>query len=64
LVYKEQHDAVKGKALVDFLWWAIHDGERYTRKLHYAPLPPEIIKRVEAKINSITHNGKPLRQSS
>lgn len=63
LVYKEQRDAVKGKALVDFLWWAIHDGERYTRSLHYAPLPPEIVKRVEEKINSITHNGKPLRQS-
>ena len=26
LVYKEQTDAAKGKALVDFLWWGIHDG--------------------------------------
>jgi phosphate transport system substrate-binding protein len=62
LAYKEQKDAVKGKALVDFLWWGIHDGEQFAKDLQYAPLPPEIIKRAEAKINSITSGGKPLRQ--
>ena len=61
LPYKEQRDAAKGKALVDFLWWAIHDGERYAKDLQYAPLPAEIVKRAEAKINSITSGGKPLR---
>lgn len=64
LVYKNQKDAVKGKALVDFLWWAIHDGKQFTADLHYAPLPEEVVKKVEAKINSITADGKPLRQSS
>jgi phosphate transport system substrate-binding protein len=63
LVYKDQRDATKGKALTDFLWWAIHDGERFTKDLHYAPLPPEIVKKVEAKINSMTTDGKPLRQN-
>lgn len=62
LVYKNQTDAAKGKALVDFLWWSIHDGEKFTKDLHYAPLPPEIVKKVEAKLNSITGGGKPLRQ--
>jgi phosphate transport system substrate-binding protein len=62
LVYQEQRDAAKGKALVDFLWWGIHDGERFAKDLQYAPLPPEIVKRAEAKINAITSNGKPLRQ--
>lgn len=61
LVYKDQQDANKGKALVDFLWWAIHDGEKFTKDLHYAPLPAEVVKKVEAKINSITNGGKPLR---
>lgn len=61
LVYQDQKDAVKGKALVDFLWWGIHDGENFTKDLHYAPLPPEIIKRTEVKINAITSGGKPLR---
>jgi phosphate transport system substrate-binding protein len=61
LVYKEQRDAVKGKALVDFLWWGIHDGEKFAKDLQYAPLPEEIVKRAEAKINSIASGGKPLR---
>jgi phosphate transport system substrate-binding protein len=63
LVYQEQKDAAKGKALVDFLWWGIHDGEKFAKDLQYAPLPPEVVKRAEAKINSITSAGKPLRQT-
>src|SRR6266498_4880302 len=61
LVYKAQPDSVKGKTLVDFLWWGIHDGEKFAKDLQYAPLPDEIVKRAEAKINSITASGKPLR---
>jgi phosphate transport system substrate-binding protein len=61
LVYKEQQDPVKGKTLVDFLWWGIHDGEKFAKDLLYAPLPDEIVKRAEAKINLITAGGKPLR---
>jgi phosphate transport system substrate-binding protein len=62
LVYKDQPDASKGKALVDFLWWAVHDGEKFAAELHYAPLPAEVLQKVETKINSITNTGKPLRQ--
>jgi phosphate transport system substrate-binding protein len=63
LIYKDQKDAAKGKALVDFLWWGIHDGERFANGLQYAPLPADIVKRAEAKINSITAGGTALRQS-
>ena len=62
LVYKNQLDAVKGKALVDFLWWATHEGEKYVAELHYAPLPKELVARVEAKLSSITSGGAPLRK--
>src|SRR6266581_7324052 len=61
LAYKAQADSTKGKALVDFLWWGIHDGEQFAKDLQYAPLPSEIVKRAEAKINSITSGGKTLR---
>ncbi|HWN99437.1 MAG TPA: phosphate ABC transporter substrate-binding protein PstS [Blastocatellia bacterium] len=61
LVYKEQQDQAKGKAIVDFLWWAIHDGEKMAKEKLYAPLPDEVIKKAEAKINLITFQGKPLR---
>lgn len=62
LVHKEQKDAAKGKALVDFLWWAIHDGESFANDLHYAQLPADVVKKAEAKVASITANGKTLRQ--
>ena len=61
LIFKEQTDAVKGKAVIDFIWWGIHEGEMFAKDLQYAPLPQEIVKRAEAKINSITAGGKPLR---
>ena len=61
LVYKNQKDAAKGKALLDFLWWGIHDGEGFAKELQYAPLPADIVKRAEAKINSVTANGAALR---
>jgi phosphate transport system substrate-binding protein len=61
LVYKDQKDAVKGKAVVDFLWWGIHDGEHFAKDLQYAPPPQDIVKRAEAKISLVTSGGKPLR---
>jgi phosphate transport system substrate-binding protein len=61
LVYKDQKDAAKGKVLADFLWWGIHDGESFAKDLQYAPLPAEIVKKAEAKINSMTAGGNPLR---
>jgi phosphate transport system substrate-binding protein len=61
LVYQDQKDANKGKALVDYLWWAIHDGQSFAKDLKYAPLPAEIVKRAEAKVNSVTSGGKALR---
>jgi phosphate transport system substrate-binding protein len=63
LAYKDQKNAAKGKALVDFLWWGIHDGEQFAKELQYAPLPSDIVKRAEAKINLISAGGKSLRQS-
>jgi phosphate transport system substrate-binding protein len=61
LVYKNQSNAAKGKALVDFLWWGIHDGQTFATALQYAPLPSDIAKRAETKINSVTAGGTPLR---
>lgn len=62
LVYKNQEDAARGKTLADFLWWATHDGEKFVKDLHYAPLPADVLKKVETKINSMTGGGKALRQ--
>jgi len=63
LVYKNQDNEAKGKALVKFLWWALHDGEKMTKDLLYAPLPQEVASKAEQKIKSITFQGKPLPTS-
>lgn len=60
LVYKEQMDERKGKELVKLLWWMIHEGQKYTEPLHYAPLSEHALKKAEAIIRGITYNGKPL----
>ncbi len=60
LVYKDQPNEAKGRALVKFLWWAIHDGQTYPAALLYAPLPAPVVKQIEAKLKQITYAGKPL----
>jgi phosphate transport system substrate-binding protein len=60
LVYQEQADEAKGKALVNFLWWAMRDGQAYARDLNYAPLPLPVVSRVEATLHEVTHRGRPL----
>ena len=60
LVHREQQDCGVGGALVKFLWWAVHDGQRFAPPLHYAPLPAEVVKLDEGKLQSITCGGKPL----
>lgn len=64
LVHKEQKDGPKGKALVDLLWWAIHQGEQYATDLLYAPLPADVVKKAEVMIKSITFQGQPLYTGS
>lgn len=53
LIYKTQTDASKGKALVDFLKWGVTDGQRFAADLHYAPLPENIVKADQAKVDGI-----------
>ncbi len=61
LLYKDQPNAAKGKALVDLLWWAIHDGQKTTTELNYAPLPAPVVKMVEKTLTTdITSGGQPL----
>jgi phosphate transport system substrate-binding protein len=43
----------KGKAMVNFLKWAMKDGQKNAEPLEYAPLPKSLVKKVEAQIASI-----------
>ena len=58
LAYQHQKDAVKGKKLVDFLNWALTEGEKSAPTLDYAPLPQEMATKVKAnKIAIIDFSG-------
>jgi phosphate transport system substrate-binding protein len=54
LVYKDQADAAKGRALTAFLKWAITDGQKLAPDLYYAPLPEGIVKLDQSKLDSIS----------
>ncbi|MDO8473792.1 MAG: phosphate ABC transporter substrate-binding protein PstS [Dehalococcoidia bacterium] len=60
LVYQQQVDPVKGKAIVDMLWWGVHDGQKYAAPLFYAPLSSEAVTKAEAEVRSITYQGMPI----
>jgi phosphate transport system substrate-binding protein len=65
LVYKELNvipgmTQAKATALVQFLWWVVHDGQQLAPSLAYAQLPANVVQIDEATIQSITFNGQTL----
>jgi phosphate transport system substrate-binding protein len=64
LVYKDQPDQAKGRAVAKFLWWASHEGQKYPKDLLYAPLPPQVVTRIEARLREIRFQGKSLLASA
>jgi len=55
LLYQQQRNSEKGKKMVEFLKWAVNEGETMAPQLDYAPLPPALSKRVLAEIDSIRY---------
>lgn len=64
LVYKEQNygnrTKVKATNLIKLISWTIHDGQKFSASLNYAPLSPAAIKVGDAILKSVTFDGKPL----
>jgi phosphate transport system substrate-binding protein len=58
LVWSDAPDAVKGDALLKFVWWAEHDGQKLAPSLDYAPLPAPVVAKVEATLKKMTVAGK------
>jgi phosphate transport system substrate-binding protein len=59
LVHQDQADAAKGKAIAQFLWWAIHDGQSLAEPLDYAPLPKPVVSKVELALKTLKAHGSP-----
>lgn len=60
IVYREQTDYRQGKALVDFIHWAVTEGQKYSTSLDYAPLPRQIQDMNLKKLRTVTSGGKRL----
>ena len=57
LVYQKQADPGKGQKLVDFIDWALTDGEKEAATLDYAPLPTAMASNVRARLKTIDLTG-------
>ncbi len=65
MVYKELNvisgmTQEKATALVEFLWYVMHDGQEIAPELSYAQLPTNVVNINETTLKSITYNGHTL----
>src|SRR5439155_6118033 len=44
LLYENPKDKAQAKAMVDFMKWALTDGQKFAPELGYAPLPANVIQ--------------------
>ena len=63
IVYKDLNNVKspqQAQALVDYLWWATHNGQELAPELDYAPLSQTVQGKVETALRAITYKGQPI----
>jgi len=56
LIYKDMSDdSVKGKAIVNFAKWAVTEGQKYSAQLNYAPLPSDLVDKIQEKLAKVRY---------
>jgi phosphate transport system substrate-binding protein len=53
LLYENPKDKAQGQAMVDFMKWALTDGQQFASQLGYAPLPAAVVKQELAALAAI-----------
>ena len=53
LIPQQSKDPNKGKILADFLNWMVTDGQKLTNSLDYAPLPQNVVAKVQETIKQV-----------
>ncbi|HMN40941.1 MAG TPA: phosphate ABC transporter substrate-binding protein PstS [Phycisphaerales bacterium] len=64
IVYKDLNNlksAEEAKALVAFMDWATTGGQSTAREMDYAPLAPDVQKKVAEALATLTYQGKPVK---
>lgn len=60
LVYRKQSSYTQGKAALDFIYWAVTEGQKYSADLDYAPLPKQIQSLDVQKLKMVEYNGSSI----
>jgi len=53
LLYQNSDDKQRAAMMVDFMKWALADGQNYTKDLGYAPLPKEVVDKEMSALGKI-----------
>ena len=53
LMYENARDKAQAATMVDFMKWALADGQRYCADLGYAPLPEAVVKQEMAQLAKV-----------
>jgi phosphate transport system substrate-binding protein len=64
LIYTDQTDKDKGQTIVDFVHWALTDGQSTPPKLNYSPLPQDIARQALQQLSNVKYQGQPITPSS
>ena len=58
VLYADQTKRPAGKALVEFLRWATHEGQAYVKDMAFGPLPPDLVAKIDQRLNAIKVSEK------
>ena len=53
LLYENPKDTAQSKAMVEFVKWALTDGQQFASQLGYAPLPADVVKQELASLEKV-----------
>jgi phosphate transport system substrate-binding protein len=53
LLYENPKDKARSKLMLDFMNWALTEGQKYCAELGYAPLPASVVKMEQAALGKI-----------
>ena len=66
ILYRDQkygrRTMASAKALVDLVWWVVHEGQAYNEGLNYAMIDKSVVKKCEKLLNTVTYGGSVVRR--
>ena len=60
LIFSQKQPEKKGKALLAFLRWALTEGQAFSKKLHFTPLPDSVLKASLKTLSSVEFQKEAL----